>query len=177
MPPLVDDPDWDMNRGQPKKKIKFQKIKKKQWKKMAWDEQDDWGINAVEDKTEKKMCLGFQVADVKKQLISVKRIVEKGNVVSFGPTKEDNFILNKVTGDKKMLTSSGKGSYLMNVSLVGGGKTEITVDSGAEENVCPWGWGEHFEVKPADRWMSFKNAGGGSIEHYGERDVLVSSPF
>jgi hypothetical protein len=168
--------DSDQEGEVQKKKIRFRKINKKNWKKWTWDDQDDVEIQPVE-KEEKKMCLGFQVADVKKPLISVKRIVEKGNYVSFGPEKIDNFILNKVTGDKMMLKSNGKGSYLMDVSFVGGGKTEITVDSGAEENVCPWGWGEHFEVKPADRWMSFKNASGGSIEHFGKRDVLVSSPF
>ena len=44
-----------------------------------------------------KMCLGFQVADVQKPLVSVKRIVEKGDFVSFVPEKADNDIQNKVT--------------------------------------------------------------------------------
>ena len=123
------------------------------------------------------MCLGFQVADVKKPLISVRRIVEKGNHVSFGPKEEDNYIINKATGDRMMLKPNGKGSYMLEVSFVGGEKTEITVDSGAEENVCPWEWGSQFETKAADRWMHFRNASGGHIEHYGKRDVLVTSPF
>ena len=97
--------------------------------------------------------------------------------MSFGPNKEDNFILSKNTGDKLMLRPNGKGSYLMDVSFAGGGRTEITVDSGAEESVCPWGWGEQFGVRPADRWMTFKNACGGTINHYGTREVLVESPF
>ena len=37
-----------------------------------------------------QMNLGFQVADVKKPLIAVKRICEKGDIVSFRPTEEDN---------------------------------------------------------------------------------------
>ena len=131
---------------------------------------------AVESQ-ETQMCLGFQVANVKKQLILVKRIVEKGNHVSFGPKEDDNYIINKDTGDKMMLRPNGKGSYLMEVSFVGGGRTEITVDSGAEENVCPWEWGELFEVKEADRWKNFRNASGGHIEHHVSRDVLVTSPF
>eukprot|EP00973_Karenia_brevis_P093484 12417513-Karenia_brevis.AAC.1 len=53
---------------------------------------------------------------------------KKGNHVILGPGKEDNFILNSQTGDK--------------VNFVGGGPTEITVDSGAEESVCLWEWGE-----------------------------------
>eukprot|EP00973_Karenia_brevis_P009006 1219967-Karenia_brevis.AAC.1 len=60
------------------------------------------------------MSLNFQVAAVSKPLLAVKRIVEKGNHVSFGP------------------------------EFVGGGKTEVTVDSGAEESVCPWEWGQQF---------------------------------
>ena len=66
---------------------------------------------------------------------------------------------------------------MLEVSFVGGDKTEITVDSGTEENVCPWEWGSQFETKAADRWMHFRNASGGHIEHYGKRDVLVVSPF
>ena len=54
-----------------------------------------------------QMNLGFQVAAVKKPLIAVKRIVEKGSYVSFGPKEEDNFIQNRETGDKMMLKSNG----------------------------------------------------------------------
>jgi hypothetical protein len=117
------------------------------------------------------------VADVHKPLAAVKRIVEKGNHVEFGPNPEDNFILNKKTGTKLMLTPNGRGSYLMEVNFVGGGKTQITVDSGAEENVCPWEWGVQFGIAPADRWMKFRNAGGGLMEHYGQRQVMVEAPF
>ena len=65
----------------------------------------------------------------------------------------------------------------MDVQFIGGEKTEITVDSGAEESVCPWKWGEQFGVEPPDRPMLFKNASGGVIEHYGKREVKVTSPF
>ena len=105
----------------------------------------------------KHMCLGFQVADVQKPLVSVKRIVEKGNYVGLGPGDEDNYIINKLTGDKLILRPNGKGSYLMDVSFVGGGKAEVTVDSGAEESVCPLAWGSQFEIQPAEKWMNFKN--------------------
>ena len=84
-----------------------------------------------------KMKLRFQVADVKKPLMSVKRIVEQGNHVGFGPGDEDTYILNKESGNKMPLKLNGKGPYLMHIKFVGGGQTEITVDSGAEENVCP----------------------------------------
>ena len=56
-------------------------------------------------------------------------------------------------------------------------RTSITVDRGAEENVCPWGWGETFGIFPADRWMNFRSTSGSKIEHYGQREVHVISPF
>ena len=140
------------------------------------EEEEEVLVSAVEGER-KQMCLAFQVTDVRKPLISVRRIVEKGNHVSFGPNEEDNYIINRNTGDKMMLRRNGKGSYLMEVNFVGGGRTEITVDSGAEENVCPWEWGEQFETTDADTWMNFRNASGGHIAHYGRRDVLVTSPF
>ena len=103
--------------------------------------------------------------------------MEKGNKVFFGPKREDNYIWNEGSGDKVMLRPNGKGSYLMDVSFVGGGSTEITVDSGAEENVCPWDWGNMFSTRPADVWMKFRNASGGLINHWGTRDVQVTSGF
>ena len=65
-----------------------------------------------------KMKLRFQVAEVKKPLMSVKRIVEQGNHVGFGPGEDDNYILNKASGNKMSLKSKGKGSYLMQVKFV-----------------------------------------------------------
>ena len=65
----------------------------------------------------------------------------------------------------------------MKVEFLGGEATEITVDSGAEENVCPYEWGWQFQTREPKKWMRFKNASGGDIEHWGERDVIVSSPF
>ena len=123
------------------------------------------------------MSLGFQVADVKKPLISVKRIVEKGNHVSFGPGDEDNFIINKENGDKMKLRPNERGSYRMDVSFVGGGKTEITVDSGAEENVCPWEWGLQFGTYLLEVFRNLVIPNRGGIRHYGMREVKVVSPF
>ena len=56
------------------------------------------------------ISLKFQVTSVNKPLLSVKRVTEKGNHVSFGPKAEDNFIVNKITGDKILLRPNGKGS-------------------------------------------------------------------
>ena len=126
---------------------------------------------------ETRLGLRFQVAEVRKLLISVKRIAEKGNKVSSGPGSEDNFIQNKRTGEKVPLYQNGKGSYLMRVRFEGGAPTDITVESGAEENVCPNGWGEQFGINKAAREMSFRSASGDPIKHYGGRLVRVVALF
>ena len=52
------------------------------------------------DGAEKVMSMGFEVSGVQKPLAAVWRIAEKGNLVQFGPGKEDNFIKNVATGDE-----------------------------------------------------------------------------
>ena len=81
------------------------------------------------------------------------------------------------TGDKFVLRPNGKGSYLMDVKFPGGVRTEITVDSGAEESVCPKDWGAQFGLKESDRRLNLVNASGGTIRHYGQREVKVEAPF
>ena len=120
---------------------------------------------------------GFQVAEVRRPLISVKKIMEKGNHVCFGPKDEDNYIINKSSGDKMMLNQVGKGSYVMEVSFTGGETTQIIVDSGAEDSVCPWAWGEQFGIREPERWLNLRNASGDEIPHYGSRDVFLQSTF
>ena len=53
-------------------------------------------IGAVEDERAggAAMGLSFQATDVRKPLLAVKRITEKGNVVQFGPAESDNYIKN-----------------------------------------------------------------------------------
>ena len=55
------------------------------------------------------MNMKFQVAEVSKPLVSVRRIAEKGNLVQFGPKEEDNYIMNKETKDKVPLKPNGRG--------------------------------------------------------------------
>ena len=49
------------------------------------------------------------------------------------------------------------------------GKGEITVDSAAEESVCPKWWGEAFQTRRPSRWLRFVNASGGPMGHDGEK--------
>ena len=121
----------------------------------------------------KKLKIKFQVAEVKKPLMSVKRIVEKGNRVVF--SEVGSYIVNDKTGDRLELRENGRGSYVMDVDFVGGGKGQITVDSGAEENVCPVNWGQKFGVNERVPAMRFRGADSNRIRHYGERLVVVTS--
>ena len=52
------------------------------------------------ENTRMESKFGFQVADVQKPLVSVKRIVGKGNLVQFGTGMWENYIFNKSTGHK-----------------------------------------------------------------------------
>ena len=47
--------------------------------------------------------LKFQVTDVRKPLLAARRLVEKGNIVQFGPEPENNFIVIVESGKKIMM--------------------------------------------------------------------------
>ena len=49
------------------------------------------------------------------------------------------------------------------------GAGEITVDSAAEESVCPKMWGKAYPLREPARRLKFMSASGGSMKHYGER--------
>ena len=154
---------------------KLPKINKKDWKPL---ERDIMGLETSTDgKKEEVLNMTFQVADVKKPLMSVARVVEKGNIIQFGPEAKDNWIR---TADGKRtipLTENGRGSYLMQVDFVGGGKSMITLDSGAEDSVCPKGWADQFGTKVPGKNYVFRDASGNKIAHLGTRKVKVTSPF
>ena len=119
----------------------------------------------------------FQVAAVKKPLISVKRICEKGNRVCFGPEDKDNFVMNTKTNKKVLLRPNGKGSYLLDAKFKGGEDISVVVDSGAEENVCPIWWGKQFGMSEPKAWLNFSGANGAKIPHYGKRAIVMESTF
>ena len=98
-------------------------------------------VGAAEVAKVSKLGLTFQVTGVKKPLMSVSKVVEKGNRVCFGPQVKDNFIENIETKRRFPLVSNGKRSYLLNVDFENGKQTSITIYSGAEDSVCPKDWG------------------------------------
>ena len=130
---------------------------------------------AVERKS-RRMAINFQVADVKRPLMAVKRMTETGNKVVFGPKEKDCYIENLESGERLRMYEKGHGSYALKVNFVGKGQTEITVDSAAEESVCPSKWADQFGMVNADEWMKFSGANGNRIRHYGQRLVQVESP-
>ena len=74
-----------------------------------------------------------------------------------------------------MLHKRGRGSYVLLGQFVGGEKTEATVDSAAEESVCPPWWGHQFGTREVDEWMNFTVANGNKAHHYGQRDVQIEA--
>ena len=61
----------------------------------------------------------FQACDVKRPLAAVRRICEKGNIVQFGPSSDDNFIMNVMSREKIWLQQE-RGQYIMEASLESG---------------------------------------------------------
>ena len=119
----------------------------------------------------------FQVAAVKKPLMSVKRICETGNRDCFGPKEGDNYVVNSETNKRVQLRPNGKGSYLLDAKFKGGENVSVVVDSGAEENVCPFWWGEQFGISEPKAWLNFSGANGAKIPHDGKRAIVMESTF
>ena len=69
------------------------------------------------------------------------------------------------------------GAYVVDIVLADGTETEITIDSGAEESVCPKNWAGMYglsQVKAGEE-MKLVNASGKTIAHYGQRDVVFEA--
>ena len=95
------------------------------------------------------MHMKFQVADVKKPLVFVKRIMDQSNSVRFGPTGGDSFIASPSLGYRLPLRATLGGSYMLDITFPDGSVSAVTVDSGAEENLCPKTWGIQFGIQKA----------------------------
>ena len=124
------------------------------------------------------MEMGFEVCDVRRPWAAVSRITSKGNRVVFGAKEDDNYIQHVESGKKIKMRKKG-GAYVVDVALVGSGQTtEITIDSAAEEPVCPREWAKEFDmikVKEGEE-MKLVSANSGKISHYGRRKVIFEAP-
>jgi len=130
----------------------------------------------VEKEKDVQMSLCFQVTDVKKPLVAVTRICEKGNRVCFGPNEADNYIQSVRSGDQIYMRKQ-RGSFVIDGQFGDGEWKDITIDSAAEESVCPKDWGKQFGTVQVeeDKKLRFVSANGGKIEHYGERKVVLNT--
>ena len=72
-------------------------------------------------------------------------------------SKEEEVKEINVVGKQEGMTSLGPG--------------EITVDSVAEESVCPSDRGEAYPMKKPEKWLRFTNASGGKMGHYGAKET------
>ena len=68
--------------------------------------------------------MNFLVTGVKKPLAAVSSIVDKGNVVVFGPGENGSFIQNIETGEKIMMTRK-KCTYVIHAEFEGAPKTAM----------------------------------------------------
>ena len=59
----------------------------------------------------------FQGTDVRKPLLAVRRLVERGNAMQFGPKPENNYILHDESGRKIILEKKG-GSFVIKAYFV-----------------------------------------------------------
>ena len=69
-----------------------------------------WGSRRVRVQAagvERALDIGFQVTDVKKPLLSVRRLCEQGNVVQFGQDARSSYVMNVPTGEKIPLQRRG----------------------------------------------------------------------
>ena len=95
----------------------------------------------------------------------------------FGPGADDNYVVNTETDKRVPLRPNGKGSYLLDAKFKDGESISVVVDSGAEENVCPWWWGKQFGLSEPNAWFNFSGANGAKIPHYGKRAIVMESTF
>jgi len=81
---------------------------------------------------ETKVGMKFQVTDVKKPLLAVRRLVERGNVVCFGSEPGESYIKHKETGQKIPMEKQG-GSFVIKAHFV----KEVMAVPKAEEGLEP----------------------------------------
>ena len=83
-------------------------------------------------------------------MAAVSKITAKCNKVVFGMGEEESYIENVSDGKKIMMRKKG-GVWVVDVVLRDGTKTEITIDSAAEESVCPKDWAGIYGNHPVTK--------------------------
>ena len=109
---------WDWGKAFRTKEVA--EMKKMRFRNASGGKMEHYGEKRVTFMTndqDRVIGMDFQVSDVKRPLAAVWRIAEKGNLVQFGPRREDNFIRNIETGERTEIRRKGR-SYVLDVELV-----------------------------------------------------------
>ena len=66
-------------------------------------------------------------------------------------------------------------AFVIDMLMDGGKAEEITIDSAAEESVCPERWAEEFGIQRVEKGkeLMLMGANGSDIPHYGMRKVSL----
>ena len=121
------------------------------------------------------MCeMRFHVTDARKMLASVAKLSDIGNLVMFGPRKEDHFIQNIKTGNRVEMRRE-KGLYVLDVGFVEDDRKEcdgqIVVDSGAGGNVMPRNALRGGKMRARKEGIRFVAANGEEMGNFGTKNV------
>ena len=83
----------------------------------------------------------------------------------------ESYIQNVATGKKIEMRQKGR-AYVIDVVTENGKKEEITIDSAAEESVCPERWAESCGIERVEkgRELGLCGANGSVINHFGKKE-------
>ena len=128
-------------------------------------------IGAVEGKEWTRLGgMRFNVANVKKPLAAVAKVVEAGNRVVLDPDPEKSYIENLETKEKMKLKKE-KGVYILEVKYEAGDIGKITLDSGAGVSVWPKAMKRDIKMLPKVQGLRMMAANGTEIEHIGQKII------
>ena len=100
---------WDWARQFPTREVPWDR--KRDFRNASGGKMEHYGEKKIRcglDGLTTPINMTFQVSDCRNPLASVARIVEKGNIVQFGPKAADNFIFNPGSGERVMLRKKGR---------------------------------------------------------------------
>jgi hypothetical protein len=138
----------------------------------CYDVSQHVGINAVESGGTRRASMKFHVAAVQRPLASAVKVVEAGNRIVM--SSSGSFIENERTGERMPLRTE-RGTFVFDVTYVGGQRGTITLDSGAGVNVWPESLLKEVPTGPPEAGLKMTAANGTSIPSKGTK-VIEFSP-
>ena len=98
--------------------------------------------------------------------------------IGFVLAREMKIIFVQSIGSGEKIHMRRKGRSFVVGGTFGEEWQQLTIDSAAEENVCPKEWGQKlFGTSPIEEnnKIKFVAANGNSIDHYGERKITLNT--